>query len=221
MPQTAISDADSCRIEAVLTFWFRGQALSAPRIERRMGLWFGEDPGFDLEIERAFKGDVVAASAGQCRHWANAPRGRLALILLLDQFRRNIYRGTAAAFARDQTALALCMAGILDNQDHELAPIERAFFYMPLQHAESRQAQTKSVALYARLAGTVAPACREIFEGIARFAELHARIIRTFGRFPHRNALLGRENTAEEIEYLAGEAPDFGQRRQASQQRPR
>ena len=87
---------------------------------------------------------------------------------------------------------------------------------MPLQHAESKQAQTRSVALYARLAGTVAPACREIFEGIARFAELHAQIIRTFGRFPHRNALLGRENTAEEIEYLAGDIPDFGQRSRAS-----
>ena len=221
MQQTTITDADSCRIEAVLTFWFRGRALSAPRIERRMGAWFGEDPGFDLEIAREFKDDVAAASAGQCIHWANAPRGRLALILLLDQFRRNIYRGTAAAFARDQAALALCMAGILGNQDQDLAPIEQAFFYMPLQHAESRQAQTKSVALYARLAGTVAPACREIFEGIARFAELHARIIRTFGRFPHRNALLGRESTAEEIEYLAGDAPDFGQRRPASQQRPR
>ena len=216
MPQTAITDADSCRIEAALTFWFQGRALSAPRIERRMGAWFGEDPGFDHEIEHAFKGDVAAASAGQYIHWANAPRGRLALILLLDQFRRNVYRGTAAAFARDQAALALCMAGILDNQDHELAPIERAFFYMPLQHAESRQAQTKSVALYARLAETVAPACREIFEGIARFAELHAQIIRTFGRFPHRNALLSRKSTAEEIEYLAGDAPDFGQRQQAS-----
>lgn len=217
MPQTTITDADSCRIEAVLTFWFQGQALSAARIERRMGAWFGKDPGFDHEIERAFKDDVEAASAGQFIHWANAPRGRLALILLLDQFRRNIYRGTAAAFARDQAALALCMAGILDNQDLDLTPIEQVFFYMPLQHAESRQAQTKSVALYSRLAGTVEPACREIFEGIARFAELHARIIRTFGRFPHRNALLGRENTAEEIEYLAGDdAPDFGQRQQAS-----
>lgn len=216
MPQTTITDADLCRIEAALTFWFRGQALSAPWIERRMDTWFGEDPDFDREIEREFKDDVAAASAGQCIHWANAPRGRLALILLLDQFRRNIYRGTAAAFARDRAALALCMAGILDNQDHELAPIEQVFFYMPLQHAESRQAQTKSVALYARLAGTVAPACREIFERVARFAELHARIIKTFGRFPHRNALLGRENTAEEIEYLAGDAPDFGQRQQAS-----
>lgn len=216
MPQTMITDEDARRIEAALTFWFQGRALSAPRIERRMKIWFSEDPAFDHEIEREFSNDVEAASAGRLIHWADAPRGRLALILLLDQCRRNIYRGTAAAFSHDRMALELCMQGVLDNKDNDLAPIEKAFFYMPLQHAESRPAQARSVALYARLAQTVTPACREIFEGIARFAELHARIIQTFGRFPHRNALLGRENTAAEIEYLAGDAPDFGQRRQES-----
>lgn len=211
-----ITDEDSRRIEAALTFWFQGQALSAPRIERRMHIWFGEDPAFDHEIEREFRHDVEAASAGRLIHWADAPRGRLALILLLDQFRRNIYRGTAAAFSHDRMALELCMGGLLDNKDNALAPIEKVFFYMPLQHAESRPAQARSLALYARLAGTVTPACRKLFERIAQFAELHARIIQTFGRFPHRNALLGRENTAAEIEYLAGDAPDFGQRSQES-----
>lgn len=213
MPQATITDEDSRRIEAALTFWFQGRALSAPRIERRMNIWFGEDPAFDHQIEREFRHDVETASAGRLIHWADAPRGRLALILLLDQFRRNIYRGTAAAFSRDRMALELCMGGVLDNKDHELAPIEKVFFYMPLQHAESRPAQARSVALYARLARTVTPACRKLFERIARFAELHADIIQTFGRFPHRNALLGRENTAEEIEYLAGDVPDFGQQR--------
>ena len=216
MPQTMITDEDARRIEAALTFWFQGRALSAPRIERRMKIWFSEDPAFDHEIEREFSNDVEAASAGRLIHWADAPRGRLALILLLDQFRRNIHRGTAAAFSHDRMALELCMGGLLDNKEHDLAPIEKVFFYMPLQHAESRPAQARSVALYARLARTVTPACRGLFERIARFAELHADIIQTFGRFPHRNALLGRENTAAEIEYLAGDAPDFGQRRQES-----
>ena len=216
MPQPTITDADSRRIETVLTFWFQGRALSAPRIERRMKIWFGEDPAFDHQIEREFRHDVEAASAGRLIHWADAPRGRLALILLLDQFRRNIYRGAAAAFSHDRMALELCMGGLLDNQDHDLAPIEQVFFYMPLQHAESRPAQARSVALYGRLARTGTPACRKLFERIARFAELHARIIQTFGRFPHRNALLGRENTAAETEYLAGDAPDFGQRSQQS-----
>ena len=206
-----ITDEDQARIEAVLVFWFREQALSAPQIDRRKDIWFGEDPAFDHEIEREFKNDVEAASEGRLMRWANASRGRLALILLLDQFRRNIYRGTAAAFSHDEMALKLCLEGAMENDGPVLSPIEKVFFYMPLQHAESKKAQAKSVALYSRLAEAVAPAYRETFETIARFAALHARIIETFGRFPHRNALLGRENTAKESEYLAGDAPDFGQ----------
>ena len=207
-----ITDEDQIRIEAVLAFWFRQRALSAPQIDHRMNIWFGEDSLFDQEIEREFKNDIEAASASRLMHWANAPQGRLALILLLDQFRRNIYRGTAAAFSHDRMALRLCVEGAMKKQDSGLPPIERVFFYMPLQHAESKKVQAKSVALYSRLARAVTPTYRETFETIAQFAELHADIVATFGRFPHRNALLGRENTAEEDEYLAGDAADFGQR---------
>lgn len=208
-----ITDEDQIRIEAVLAFWFREQALSAPQIDHRMNIWFGEDSVFDQEIEREFKNDIEAASAGRLMHWANAPQGRLALILLLDQFRRNIYRGTAAAFSHDKMALKLCVEGAMKNRDSGLSPIEKVFFYMPLQHAESKKVQAKSVLLYSRLAKAVTPTYRETFETIAQFAELHADIVKTFGRFPHRNALLGRENTAEEAEYLAGnDAADFGQR---------
>lgn len=207
-----ITDEDQIRIEAVLAFWFRQRALSAPQIDHRMNIWFGEDSLFDQEIEREFKNDIEAASASRLMHWANAPQGRLALILLLDQFRRNIYRGTAAAFSHDRMALRLCVEGAMKKQDSGLSPIERVFFYLPLQHAESKKVQAKSVALYSRLARAVTPTYRETFETIAQFAELHAGIVETFGRFPHRNALLGRENTAEEAEYLAGDAADFGQR---------
>ena len=207
-----ITDEDQIRIEAVLAFWFREQVLSAPQIDHRMDIWFGEDPVFDHEIEREFKNDVEAASDGRLMHWANTPRGRLALILLLDQFRRNIYRGTAAAFSHDKMALKLCVEGAMDKKDNGLSPIEKVFFYMPLQHCESKKVQAKSVALYSRLAGAVTPTYRETFETIAQFAELHADIVETFGRFPHRNALLGRENTPDEAEYLAGDAADFGQR---------
>ena len=206
-----ITDEDQIRIEAVLAFWFREQTLSAPQIDHRMDIWFGEDPVFDHEIEREFKNDVEAASEGRLMHWANAPRGRLALILLLDQFRRNIYRGTADAFALDKMALKLCVEGAMEKKDSGLSPIEKVFFYMPLQHSESKKVQAKSVALYSRLAEAVTPTYRETFETIAQFAELHADIVTTFGRFPHRNALLGRENTPEEAEYLAGDAADFGQ----------
>jgi uncharacterized protein (DUF924 family) len=208
----ALTDADSERVDTILAFWFRERGLSAPQIDRRMDVWFGEDPEFDHEIERQFAGDVEAASEGRLDHWADTPRGRLALIILLDQFRRNIHRGTSEAFSLDKKALKLCVEGAMEKKDSGLSPIEKVFFYMPLQHSESRKVQAKSVALYTRLAEAVTPTYRETFETIAQFAELHADIVEAFGRFPHRNALLGRENTAEEAEYLASDsAPDFGQ----------
>ena len=208
----ATPETDQRGIDRVLSFWFRERQLNAPQIDRRMDLWFSEDPLFDQEIRQNFAEDVEAASSGSLDHWDQTPRGRLALIILLDQFRRNIYRGSADAFALDPKALKLCVEGAMENRDRDLSPIERVFFYMPLQHSESRKVQAKSVALYNRLAEAVTPTYRETFETISHFAELHADIIETFGRFPHRNALLGRANTPEEDEYLAGDsAPDFGQ----------
>lgn len=206
-----ITDDDQLRIDAIITFWFREKNLTAPKIDQRMDVWFGEDPAFDLDCKKKFADDVAAASAGQLDHWANEPRGRLALILLLDQFRRNIYRDTADAFALDKLALKLCVEGAMAKADKGLPPIYRVFFYMPLQHAESRKVQAKSVELFSKLAEAVSPTYRETFETITQFAELHRDIIEQFGRFPHRNALLGRVNTPEEDEYLSGDVPDFGQ----------
>ncbi|MDH5455400.1 MAG: DUF924 domain-containing protein [Gammaproteobacteria bacterium] len=208
---STITDDDQARIEAVLAFWFKEQALSAPQIDRRMDIWFGEDPVFDHEIEKTFSQDIALASDGKLDHWAVEPRGRLALIILIDQFRRNIYRNTAKAFSKDKLALKLCVEGAMEKKDRGLTPIQRVFFYMPLQHAESAKVQAKAVELYNRLAESVSPTYRETFLTVAQFAELHKDIIDQFGRFPHRNALLGRKNTAEEDEYLAGESPDFGQ----------
>jgi uncharacterized protein (DUF924 family) len=210
-PVAPLTEEDRSRIEQILAFWFREQELSAPQIDRRMDIWFGEDAVFDLECRKNFLGDVEKASAGTLDHWANEPRGRLALILLLDQFRRNIYRSTADAFAKDNMALKLCVEGAMAKADKGLTPIQRAFFYMPLQHAESPKVQAKSVQLFRKLAAAVSPTYRETFETIAEFAELHRDIVEQFGRFPHRNRLLGRENTPEENEYLAFDGPDFGQ----------
>lgn len=206
-----ITDEDQHRIDAILSFWFREQELTAPQIDNRMDIWFGEDPAFDHEIKKKFGDDVEAASKGELDYWGDEPRGRLALILLLDQFRRNIYRNSAEAFAKDPMALKLCVQGAMAKKDRGLTPIQKAFFYMPLQHAESRKVQAKSVELYSQLAAAVSPTFRETFETIKQFAELHRDIIEQFGRFPHRNQLLGRENTPEENEYLSGDAPDFGQ----------
>ena len=208
---SVLEPEDEARIDAILTFWFKEHQLTAPQIDGRMDVWFGEDPVFDEEISREFTADVEKASAGELHHWAAAPRGRLALILLLDQFRRNIYRNTPAAFEMDREALKLCVEGAMEKKDQALTPIERVFFYMPLQHAESRKVQNKSRQIYSKLADAVSPTYRETFETVAQFAELHADIVEQYGRFPHRNRILNRENTAEEAEYLAGDAPAFGQ----------
>ena len=206
-----ITDEDQSRIEAILSFWFKEQELSAPQIDRRMDMWFSEDPVFDHEIEKEFTDDIDAACAGNLNHWAAESHGRLALIILIDQFRRNIHRNTAEAFSKDRLALKLCVEGAMEKKDKGLTPIQRVFFYMPLQHAESRKVQAKSLELYNRLAEAVSPTHRETFLTVAQFAELHKDIIDRFGRFPHRNKLLNRENTAQEAEYLAGDSPDFGQ----------
>lgn len=206
-----ITDDDQLRIDAILAFWFKEQELSAPQIDRRMDVWFGEDQAFDHEIQEEFAADVDMASAGKFDHWAHESRGRLALILLLDQFRRNIHRGTVKAYEKDKIALKLCVEGAMEKKDKGLTPIQRAFFYMPLQHAESRKVQAKSVAIYNKLAEAVSPTYQETFLTIAQFAELHHDIVERFGRFPHRNQVMERDNTPEENEYLAGDSPDFGQ----------
>jgi len=206
-----ITDDDQIRMDSILSFWFMEQTLSAPQIDGRMDTWFGEDPVFDHEIAKEFADLVDEASDGKLNHWAHEPRGRLALILLLDQFRRNIYRNTPEAYEKDKAALKLCVEGAMQKKDKGLAPIHRVFFYMPLQHAESRKVQEKSREIYRRLAEAVSPTYKETFETVAQFAELHADVIERFGRFPHRNKLLGRENTPEEEEFLAGDTTDFGQ----------
>jgi uncharacterized protein (DUF924 family) len=206
-----ITDEDERRIDEILSFWFKQQELSAPQIDRRMDTWFGEDEVFDHEIRKEFADDVDKACKGQLDHWADDPRGRLALIIMIDQFRRNMYRNTAEAFSMDRLALKLCVEGAMEKKDKGLAPIQKVFFYMPLQHSESAKVQAKSVELFTRLAESVSPTYQETFLTIAQFAELHKDIIDQFGRFPHRNRLLGRENTPEEDQYLAGDSPDFGQ----------
>ena len=208
---STLTDEDEQTIDRILSFWFQERQLTAPQLDARMEAWFNEDPAFDEEIRETFGGHVDQASAGELGHWAQSSRGRLALIILLDQFRRNIYRNTAAAFSADRIALKLCVEGAIAKADAPLSPIERVFFYMPLQHAESRKVQAKSARIFRRLAEVVSPTYRETFEAFADFAELHNDIVQQFGRFPHRNSILGRDNTQEEDDYLSGDAPSFGQ----------
>jgi uncharacterized protein (DUF924 family) len=175
-----------------------------------MVYWFAPDQERDSRLAARFGDLVEACASGQRYRWLDEPEGRLALIISLDQLPRNLFRGTPRAFAHDSYTAALCLAAVHTGQDRELLPIQRAFLYMPLQHMEDLQAQQAGVQLYDQL-GAENPQWPIFADEVAPFARLHHDIIARFGRFPHRNAILGRENTAEEAEYLAGEAPTFGQ----------
>ena len=203
-----MSEAE-CR--AVLDFWFNGCEQDAPHIDARMDRWFGADQDLDREIESRFGDLVKQASDGGLDHWLDEPEGRLALIILIDQFRRNIYRNRAEAFACDKLALKYCVDGIMSKDYKKLRPEEQIFFFMPLQHAESLDVQNRSVQIFQALVDGVGDTLRETFETFAHFAELHRDIVEIYGRFPHRNKLLGRENTPEEEAFLGSDGPNFGQ----------
>jgi uncharacterized protein (DUF924 family) len=191
----------------VRDFWFGKTPLSAEHLPRRMKLWFG-DVSADVQrhvddtLRERFEPLIVRAIEGELVQWADGPRRRLSLILLLDQFPRNIYRGTARAFAGDEQALSLALTGMQSVADAALNAVERIFFYMPLQHAESLEVQEESVAAYRRLLGEAPEDLRGVFEGCCFYAEQHRDVIRRFGRFPQRNAALGRASSADEEAWL-------------------
>ena len=197
-------------------FWFGKLPLSRAALEERMQVWFAAQESrekvraHDALLAVEFGARVVAALDGRLASWADGPRRRLSLILLLDQFPRNIYRGTARAVAGDAQALPLALSGMQSGADAALDPVERIFFYMPLQHSESLEVQDEAVAAYRRLALEAPAVLAEPLQETAQYAQTHAAIIRRFGRFPHRNRILGRVSTPEEFAYLK-EAKDFGQ----------
>jgi uncharacterized protein (DUF924 family) len=196
---------------SVREYWFGEGPLDAAALERRMEFWFGADSRHDQEIRARFGGLLERAAAGELDSWADGSRRLLSLILLLDQFPRNMFRGTARAFAYDPAALALTLAGMQSGADGALDPAERLFFYMPLEHAENLEAQDESVAAFRRLLAEAPPGLHAALAGTLRYAEQHRAIIERFGRFPHRNALLGRANTPEEARWLIEDGTSFGQ----------
>ncbi len=189
--------------QPLLALWFGDEADDALRATRQASLWWGKSSETDTLLASRFGELAQAAAKGSLAHWADLPSGRLALILLLDQLPRNIHRGTPAAFAQDPLSRDLCLKGLSIGADKSLSPLERVFFYLPLEHAESREQQARSVALFEALAaeqaGTPAQAT---FAGFADFARRHQVIIERFGRFPHRNDILGRTSTPEEAAFL-------------------
>jgi len=166
----------------ILDFWWQAGPAK----------WFASDAGFDAEIETRFGALVARALDGDFADWETSPHGALALLLLLDQFPRNLFRGTARAFAGDDRALRLAQASLEAGFDRAFPHEARTFFYLPFEHAEDMDAQQTSVDLFRRLGNQEA----------YFYALVHLDVIRRFARFPHRNAALGRETTPEERAYL-------------------
>lgn len=180
------------RAAAVLEFWLGPQDQRG----RNRAEWFRKDPAFDESIRGRFLGLVESAAGGELDAWQEQSESCLALLILLDQFPRNLFRGEARAFAADARARSVARHAIAQGFDQQWHPVERIFAYLPLEHSEDLQDQEDCLALMKALA--VYPETKDFHI----WADKHRVIIERFGRFPHRNAALGRESTAEEIEFL-------------------
>jgi uncharacterized protein (DUF924 family) len=192
----------------ILIYWFGPRPYSAASLQPYARLWFGAQaapeitPQVDELIRDRFGPTLQAALAGELSGWDSSPRRRLALILVMDQFSRHIYRDTPRAYAGDERALSLSISGMLGGADAALDPVERIFFYMPLQHAESLDVQDESVAAFRRLRTEAPEELQSIFQDALDAAIEHRDTIASFGRFPYRNAILGRESRPEELDWL-------------------
>jgi uncharacterized protein (DUF924 family) len=197
-------------IEQVLDFWFGACGADGALDPAKRKMWFADGRNYDSEIRRRFGKLHRRAARGELdSEWAATPRGRIALVVVFDQFSRHIHRGTAAAFAQDPAAQQLAITGINRRVDRELIPAQRAFFYLPLEHAEDIELQRLATRCFDSLARTVAQAWRKDYESFADYSGYHRDIIERFGRFPHRNQILGRSSTPEEIEFLKQPGSSF------------
>jgi uncharacterized protein (DUF924 family) len=169
--------------ERVLSFWFN---------EIDPSNWFKNDPHFDEQVKALFQGTYSEALAGSTASWRKTAKGRLAEVIVLDQFGRNIFRNTAQAFAGDELALNLAREAVRMGEDEMLSPKEKAFLYMPYMHSESKKMHQEAVKLFSQKG----------LEDNLKYEMMHKNIIDRFGRYPHRNKVLGRMSTPEEIEFL-------------------
>lgn len=190
------------KADKILQYWFgEAEGILLPTQEQTHK-WFAGDPLVDADIMDNFSEEHKDAISGHYEVWENHHRGTLALIVVMDQFSRHMFRNTPHAFAYDQKALDLCLRGIEREYDHLLSLLERAFFYFPLMHSESTEMQSFSVRAFQMLVSLSFPETRSIYEQFLEYAVRHYEAIRQFGRFPQRNEFLGRESTPEELEYL-------------------
>jgi uncharacterized protein (DUF924 family) len=186
----------------VLKFWFGRVEETIVPTEHRARIWFGDDAETDEEIKWRFASQLEAAMSGKLSDWEKTPRGQLALIIVLDQFSRHIYRGSEKSFAQDEKALSICLSGMQHEADHSLSLIERVFYYFPLLHSEKLLYQEKSLKAYHALIDLAFSETRVIFDSFFKFANHHYSIVQRFGRFPQRNIALHRESSKEELDFL-------------------
>lgn len=188
----------------VLNFWFAEAASDPTKLEDRNELWWSGDEAVDRIIASRSVTLLARLASGLGQIWADkGPAERLAAIVALDQFTRNIFRDTEFAFENDPLALAMCKEGLEKDEDKVLSPLKRWFFYLPLMHSENIDDQNHSVSLYENLLEETDDAYFKSIQGALEFAIKHRDVIAQYGRFPHRNALIGRQSTQSELDYLA------------------
>lgn len=188
--------------QPLLDWWFGPGGSAAEVAAARSTLWFGKRDSQDAEARERFGALVEQALAGDLADWAAQPQGWLALILLLDQLPRMLHRGSALAFAGDLRARQLVFDGLDSDRELALAPIQRVFVYLVLEHAEDLLLQDEAIRRFTRLCDAAPAGERAQFADYLDYAERHQRVIARFGRFPHRNAALGRPSSAEELAFL-------------------
>jgi uncharacterized protein (DUF924 family) len=187
----------------ILSYWI-GEARNDAKIAAQKNkLWFVKSDDTDDEIRTRFSDTLIALKDGQADNWAaRGADDRLAAIIVLDQFSRNIHRGNAKSFSQDAQALALCKAGLAVGDDKSLSEVERVFFYLPLEHSEMQEDQAASIAEFTQLHADARPEFKSFAKNTLDYAHAHKKVIDQFGRFPHRNKILNRTSTPEEMTYL-------------------
>jgi len=196
-------------VESILHYWFGGATDDAEIVREKSALWWKQDSKVDAEIRRRFEMMLNAEIKNEFASWSSSPRGQLARVLLCDQFPRNMYRDSPRAFDYDERARKLAREAIDAGQDKKLRPVERVFLYLPFEHSETVDDQELSLRLYTALVEYVPETDRPTYQKFLEFARKHKEIIDRFGRFPHRNAILGRQSTAAEAEFLKGPGSSF------------
>ena len=195
--------------ESILNFWFGDKLDTVEAIIERSAVWYVTDSSFDEQIRERFGELLSLAQQGQLSDWLKEPRSCLALVVVLDQFPRNLYRESPRSFVFDRMALQVAVNAIDRGFDLELAPIESTFLYLPFEHDEDIESQNRCVSLFQGLVNRSPSELRRQFESSLSFAVRHRDVIERFGRFPHRNRLLARRSTEEELRYLESGGETF------------